>query len=121
MRLIAIINSHFSVEAIELVVSASLFNPALHPDEILLGAYGSSMPTTEANFNGEKVEATFEGVTYSSLPIIKRKIARKWQVFKRAVFHEKKVVMEKTPDSILQDVKDTMEKNMFVYFQNHLK
>ena len=38
---------------------------------------------------------TFEGVTYSSLAIInKEELLGEWQVFKRAVFQEKKVMME---------------------------
>ena len=54
------------------------------------------MPTTVANFNGEKAEETFEGVTYSSFATInKEDLLGEWQAFKRAVFHEKKVIMEK--------------------------
>ena len=54
----------------------------------------------------------FEGVTYSSLAIInKEELLGEWQVFKRAVFQEKKVMMEKntSPPPSLQDIKDTME------------
>ena len=41
--MIANINSCFSDEVVELVVSASVFNPALLPDdETLLRAYGNS-------------------------------------------------------------------------------
>ena len=48
--LIANINSHFSGEEVRLVVSASVFNPALLPDdEILLRAYGNSKLSTLAN------------------------------------------------------------------------
>ena len=71
--------------AIDLVVSASLFNPALHPDEILI-AFRNSMPTTVANFNGEKAEETFEEFAYSSFAIInKEELLGEWQAFKRAV------------------------------------
>ena len=69
--LIANINSLFSGEVVELVVSASVFNPALLPDdETLLRAYGNSKLSTLANFYGEKAEVTFEGVAYPSLAII---------------------------------------------------
>ena len=45
------INSHFSGEVVELVVSAAVFNAALLPDdEILLRAYGNSKLPTLANF-----------------------------------------------------------------------
>ena len=38
---------------------------------------------------------TFEGVTYSSLAIInKEELLGEWQIFMRAVFQEKKVMME---------------------------
>ena len=52
---IANINSHFSGEVVELVVSALVFNPALLPgDETLLRACGNSKLSTVANFCGEK-------------------------------------------------------------------
>ena len=66
--LIANINSCFSGKVVKLVVSASVFNPALLPDdETLLRAYGNSKLSALANIYGEKAEVTFEGVTYSSL------------------------------------------------------
>ena len=61
---IANINSRISGEVVKLVVSASVFNPALLPDdETLLKAYGNSKLSTLANFYGEKAEVTFEGFT----------------------------------------------------------
>ena len=95
--MIANINSYISGEVVELVVSASVFNPALIPnDETLLRAYGNSKLSTLANFYGEKAEVTFEGVTYSSLAIINKEGSLgEWQIFKRAVFQEKKVMMGK--------------------------
>ena len=100
--LIANINSRFSGEVVELVVLASVLNPALLPDdETLLRAYANSMLSTLANFYGEKSEVTFEGVTYSSLAIIsKEELLGEWQVFKRALFQERKVMMEKTTTSL---------------------
>ena len=59
--LIANINSCFSGEVVELVGSASEFNPALLPDdETLPRAYGNSRLTTLVNFYGEKAVVTFE-------------------------------------------------------------
>ena len=54
---------------------------------------------------------TFEGVTYSSLAIInKEELQGEWQVFKRAIFQEKTVMMEKnTSPPSWQDIKDTLE------------
>ena len=99
--LIANINSHFSGEVVELVVSASVFNPALLPDEeTLLGAYGNSKLSTLANFYGEKAAVIFEWVTYSSLAIInKEELLGEWQVFKRAIFQEKFMMGEKYQSS----------------------
>ena len=93
--LIGNIYSHFSGEVVELVVSA--FNPGLLPDdEALLRAHVSSKLSALANVYGENAEVTFEGVTYSSLAIInKEELLGEWQVFKRAVFQEKKVMMRK--------------------------
>ena len=46
----------------------------------------------------KKTEITFEGFTYSSLASInKEELLGEWQVFKRALFQEKKVMMEKIP------------------------
>ena len=65
--LIANINSRFSGEVVELVVSASVFNPAFLPDdETLLRAFDNFKMSTSANFNAEKAELTFVGVTYFS-------------------------------------------------------
>ena len=67
------INSYISDEVVELVVSASVFKPALLPDdETLHRAYGNSKLSTLANFYGEKAVVTFEGVTYSSLANINK-------------------------------------------------
>ena len=79
------------------------------------------MPTTVANFNGEKAEETFEVVTNSSFAIInKEELLEDWQAFKRAFFNEK-VMMEKKSDSIFARCKRHHGKNMFVYFQKHFK
>ena len=79
--LIANINSHFSGEVVELVVSTSVFNPALLPDdETLLRAYGNSKLLTFCNFYGEKAEEMF-GEFISSLVIInKEELLGEWQV-----------------------------------------
>ena len=100
--MIANINSCFSGEVVKLVVSASVYNPALLPgDDTLLRAYGNSKLSTLANFYGEKADVTFEGVTYSSLAIIsEEELLVEWHVFKRAVFQEKKVMMEKNTPSL---------------------
>ena len=122
--LIANINSRFSGEVVELVASASIFNPALLPDdETLLRAYGNSKLSTLANFYGEKAEVTFEGVTYSSLAIInKEELLGEWQVFKRPVFQEKKVMVERnTSPPPLQDIKDTMETSYACIFAETFK
>ena len=58
----------------------------------------------------KKTEITFEGFTYSSLASInKEELLGEWQVFKRAIFQEKKVMMEKIPGLHLCKAKNTME------------
>ena len=88
-----------------------LLLPLLPDDATLLRAYGNSKLPTLANFYGEKVEVTFEWVTYSFLAIInKEELLGDWQVFKRAVFQEKKVMIKQnTSPPSLQDINDTME------------
>ena len=95
--LLANINSRFSGEVVELVVSASVFIPALLPDdEILLRVYGNSKLSTLANFYGEKAEVTFKGLHILLLLLsIKKELLGEWQFFKRAVFQEK--VIKTTP------------------------
>ena len=123
--LIANISSHFSGEVVELVVSASLFNPTLLPDdETLLRAFGNSKLSTLANFYREDSEVMFEGVTYSSLAIInKEELLGEGQVFKRAGFpREKGYDGEKhTSPPSLQDIKDTMETSYACIFPETFK
>ena len=71
----------------------------------------------------EKAEVTIEEVTYSSLAIInKEELQGEWQVFKRAVFQEKKVMMEKnTIRPSLQDIKETMETSYACIFPEIFK
>ena len=71
--MIANINSRFSSDVVKLVVSASVFTPALLPDdETLLTAYGNTKLSILESFYGDKAETTFEGVTYSSLAVINK-------------------------------------------------
>ena len=81
------INSHFSSEVIELVVSASVFNPALLPDdETFLRAYGNYKPKTLAQFYRENAGVIFEGITYSSLAIINKENCLENGKFLRELF-----------------------------------
>ena len=72
---------------------------------------------------GEKAEITLEGVTYYSLAIInKEELLGEWQVIKRAIFQEKKVMVEKhTSPPSLQDIKTPWKQVMLAYFQIRLK
>ena len=121
--LIANINSRFSSEIVEIVVSALLFNPALLPDETLLRTYGNSKLSTLDNFYGEKAEVTFEGVTYSSLATInKEELLGEWQIFKRAVFQEKKDdEKNNTSSPSMLDIKDPMETSYACIFPETFK
>ena len=121
--LISNINSRFSGEVVQLVVSASVFNPALLPDdETLLRAYGNSKLPNLANFFGEKAEVMFEGVTYSTLTIInKEELLGEWQVFKRAVFQEKVMIGKKHQPSIFARYKRHHGNKLCSYISRNLK
>ena len=124
--LIANINSSFSGEVVELVVAVLVFNPALLPDdETLLRAYGNSKLSTLANFYGEKAEVTFEGVTYSCLLLlvsIKEEFLGEWQVFKKVVFQEKKVIMgKKHQPSIFAKHKRHHGNNFYLYISRNFR
>ena len=70
-----------------------------------------------------KAEVRFKVVTYCSLAFInKEELLGILQVFKRAVFQENKVMMEKNTSSPpLQDIKKPWKHVMHVYFQKLLK
>ena len=75
-----------------------------------------------ANFYGEKAEVRFEGFTYSSLAINnKEELLGEWKVFKRAVFQEKKVMMEKNTSPLSLHIKDTMETSYACIFPETFK
>ena len=64
----------------------------------------------------------FEEVSYSLLAIINKRIARILTSFKRALFQEKKVMMEKnTSPPSLQDIKGTMETSYLCKFPEIFK
>ena len=79
--LIANINSHFSGEVVELVVSASAFNPTfLSDDETLRSELMVTLSCQSWLISMEKkTEVMFEGVTYSSFDIInKEELLGEW-------------------------------------------
>ena len=71
----------------------------------------------------KRTEVTFEGVTYSPLAIIKEEeLLGEWQVFKRALFHEKKFIMKKKHQpSILARRKTLWKQDLLGYFPKLLK
>ena len=67
----------------------------------------------------KRTEVTFKGVTYSPLAIINKEELLGGQVFKRAVFHEKKFIMKKIHQtSIFAGHKTLWKQDMFGYFRN---
>ena len=118
------IYSNFLGEAVKLVVLALIFHPALLPDDghfskhMVILSYQPLLMSLE-----KRTEVTFEEVTYSPLAIInKEELLGEWQVFKRAVFLEKKFIMKKTHQpSILAGRKTLWKKVLFGYFLKFLK
>ncbi len=109
--LISNINHRFSDEVVQLVVSASIFNPSLLPeDENDLPKYGIDHLKALADFYGKQVEVEFEDKKYCSPPIIDRDgLTEEWRVFKRAFFQEKKVMVQNEKPLTMQAMKKEME------------
>ena len=108
------IHNRFSGEAVNLLVSSSVFNPASLPsEETALPNYGKKEVEVLAQFYGSEVTVVYDGVTFSSPPLInKDEILVEWRLFKRALIQESRLVREekktaKAPN--LQDVKVRME------------
>ena len=83
--------SHFSDMAVKLLVSSSIFNPALLPSEEEEGffQYGKEDIKTLAQFYGSEATVSYDGETYTSHPLHdKDDLMREWQVFKRALKQE---------------------------------
>ncbi|KAI6658235.1 hypothetical protein LOD99_15504 [Oopsacas minuta] len=108
------IGNRFSGEAVDLLVSSSVFNPAsLHSEEAALPDYGKREVEVLAQFYGNEAIVVHNGVTFSSPPLIdKDEIAIEWRLFKRALIQESRLIREKnetTKTPSLQDVKVHME------------
>ena len=106
------IHDRFSGEAVDLLVSSSVFNPAAFPtEERVLPDYGKKEVAALAKFYGTEATVDVGGVTFSSPTLIdKDKILVEWHLFKRVFLQEAKLVMEeKTTKPTLQEVKMHME------------
>ena len=107
------IHDQFSGEAVYLLVSSSIFNPAAFPtEERVLPDYGKKEVAALAEFYGTEATVDVGGVTFSSPPLIdKDEILVEWRLFKRVFLQEAKLVMEekKTTKPTLQEVKVYME------------
>ena len=108
------IHNRFSGEAVNLLVSSSVFNPASLPlEETALPDYGKKEVEVLGQFYGSEATVVYDGVTFSSPPLIdKDEIFVEWCLFKRVLIQESRLVREekKTAEaSNLQDVKVFME------------
>ena len=93
---IANINSCFSGEVVELLVSVSYSTQLIFLMMRHFSTFRNSKLSTLADFYRVNAEVTFDGASYSSLAIInKEELLGEWQVIKRAVFQEKNSMMEK--------------------------
>ena len=116
--MIANINSRFSGEVVELVVSGSVFNSALLPnDEILLKAYGNTKLSTLANSMEKKQWYRLTGLHILLLLLSIKKNCLENGNFFRERFPQEEIYDEKKhqPPS-LQDIKDTMETSYVCIF-----
>ena len=108
------IRNRFSGEAVDLLVSSSVFNPtSLLSEEATLPDYGKKEMRVLAQFYGNEATVFYDGVTFTSPSLIdKDEIDVEWRLFKRALIHESRLVWEEnktTKAPSLQDVKARME------------
>jgi len=108
------IKRRFSDEAIKVLVSASIFNPASLPtDPSALPAYGRTQIQALAEFYGQEATVVFNDTTYTSPSLIDGdELVTEWRLFKRALLQEKVAIMEKSSLSrqpTMQEVKTNME------------
>ena len=108
------IRNRFSGEAVDLLVSSSVFNPAsILAEEAALSDYGKKEGRVLAQFYGNEATVVYDGVTFSSPPLIdKDEIDVEWRLFKRAFIHEARLARDENKTAkapSLQDVKARME------------
>ena len=103
--LLSNINAHFSNAVVKLLVSSSVFHPALLPaEETALADYGKKELQVLVDFYGKEATVEFEGTTHTSPPLASGEdVIAEWRVFK---FLEKSPLAEPT----LQDVKAEVER-----------
>ncbi|KAI6656128.1 hypothetical protein LOD99_1461 [Oopsacas minuta] len=91
------IGNRFSGEAVDLLVSSSVFNPAsLLSEEAASPDYGKREVEVLAQFYGNEAIVVHNGVTFSSPPLIdKDEIAIEWRLFKRALIQESRLIRGK--------------------------
>ncbi len=108
------IESRFSDDVVKLLVSSSVFNPALLPrDEALQAEYGTTEIESLAQFYGSEAEVIYDGVTHKSPSLVdKEEVIAEWRIFKRVLLQETKIFMEKNKLSkapSLQEIKVSIE------------
>ena len=81
------ISNQFSGEAVNNLVSSSVFNPASLPsDEAASPDYGKKEVEVLAQFYGNEATVVHDSATFSFPPLIdKDEIAVEWRLFKRAL------------------------------------
>ena len=114
--------------AVKLLVSFSIFNPALLPseEEKRFSQCGKEEIKALAQFYGSEATESYDGEPYTSPSLLdKDDLVREWQVFKRALKQETALLMERKKITELPpmwEVKVHMECTGAYtgYFQKHL-
>ena len=121
-QLMTNMNDRFSDEVVKLVVS-SVFNPSLLPDnESLLPSYGNSQVQDLADFYGNEATIVFEGTSYTSPAVVnKDELLLEWPTFKRAIFQEKKSMLQSKNSVSMQEIKKEMEASFLAIFPETFK
>ena len=109
------IKKRFSDEVVKLLVAFSIFNPTQLPAaSTSLSSYGLDEITTLANFYGNEASVKFQGITYTSPPLLSRDdLLSEWNVFRTALYKEKELLIsiDKSASPTFQDIISTMQKS----------
>ena len=108
------ITSNFSDTSVKLLVSSSIFDPALLPsDEASLSDHGTEQLQALVDFYGKEATTEFDGKKYTSSPLIDGDEAfAEWRLYTRALAREVQALVEKkklTHLLTLKKVKREME------------
>ena len=92
--LIENIERRFSGNVVKLLAASSVFAPSLFPPKENVNGYGDNEIELLSSFYGSTASVEYEGVTYTSPPLLDADDLRsEWKVYRRAMLQEKDMIM----------------------------